>query len=80
MPQKTKREKILADKHKSSSTVSYSPSFKFIASEKLPLHIAPPIHRDASEDLQLIQRDLLKTVILAGMAISFEFFLARIIR
>ena len=62
MPKKSKREKILAD--------SRRPTFQFVASPILK-QSAPQTLADTGE-LTAIKKDLVKTVILATIAIAAE--------
>lgn len=79
MPKKTKREKLLADHRKVHLPFSPQSPFQFTAQTFVPIS-AIQIQRTASGDLNVIQKDLLKTVILAVIAIFSEILLAKIIR
>ncbi len=79
MPKKTKREKLAADYHKMHMAAAPQPSFQFQAHAPIAIH-AIQTHQTTSGDLSLIQKDLLKTVVLAGIAIFSEVLLSKIIR
>ena len=74
MPQKTKREKIIADERR-----EHTPShFQFTA--QITETAQPPIARHLNGDLARIQKDLLKTVMLAILAITSELVLSKILK
>ena len=83
MPKKTKREKLLADKHRhmslsspSYSSISPSPAvnvqsqtFSYHASE---MKVSQKAVKEDNVELSIIRHDLLKTIILAIIAIGIE--------
>lgn len=79
MPKKTKREKILADQHKSHMIIAPQPSFQFQAQTPAAVH-GVQTSPTTSGDLSRMQKDLLKTVALAGIAIFSEIILSKFIR
>lgn len=74
MPKKTKREKRIAEQRR----IHSPPLFKFTAQISEPTSV--PVAHALNGDLALIQKDLLKTILLAIFAISSEVILAKIIR
>jgi hypothetical protein len=81
MPKKTKREKLLAEKHRkiviSRVPLSTPPTgFEFRMAPSSPVQTITY----SSNELMVIKKDLAKTVILAIAAIGTELFLSRILR
>lgn len=69
MPKKTKREKILAEVHR--KTTITAPAYVFVPPDGQKQTMTPT---DAVE-YTAIKRDLVKTLVLAAMALTTEFLL-----